>query len=281
VMFALEDAKGRPLSTSYAKTRSRWEPLLEVTQIKGDSETHPYLSPDDEFSDFETYPREGFPPFPHLGLKEKRNDSSYDSWISKNHINGNDTGWMKNYEYARSALKLGLSQQAKLGVNPFKFGMLGSTDAHTSLSAADENNFWGKFALNEPNDKRALSKTEGNVPFVWPAMNAAGYAGIWATENTREALFAAMKRKEVYASTGPRITVRFFGGWDYKSEDAFKPELARIGYSKGVPMGGDLTHAPNGNAPVFLMRATKDPDGANLDRVQVIKGWHDKNGELF
>ena len=111
-------------------------------------------------------------------------------------------------------------------------------------------------------------------------MSASGYAAVWAEENTREALFAAMKRKEVYATTGPRMKVRFFGGWDYKKDDALKPDLARIGYAKGVSMGGDLTNAPKGKASSFLIRAVKDPDGANLDRVQVIKGWHDKNGEL-
>ena len=110
--------------------------------------------------------------------------------------------------------------------------------------------------------------------------NAAGYAAVWAVENTREALFAAMRRKEVYASTGPRMTVRFFGGWDYSAADAARPDLARVGYAKGVSMGGDLTEAPKGKAPSFLIRAVRDPDGANLDRVQVIKGWRDEDGEV-
>ena len=183
----------------------------------------------------------------------------------------------RKYEYVRSALKLGLKQQAKLGVNPFKYGMIGSTDAHTSMASADDNNFLGNTALTEPSRYRIKSK----MTYVRGANFAAsGYAAVWATENTREALFAAMKRKEVYASTGPRITVRFFGGWDYKANDALKPDLAKIGYAKGVPMGGDLTSGPKGKSPKFLIRAVKDPDGANLDRVQVIKGWHDKNGQL-
>ena len=192
---------------------------------------------------------------------------------------GDDASWMRPYEYARSALKLGLGEQGKMGVNPFKFGMIGSTDAHTSLATADENNFLGKMAVNEPNSQRIeLLLNENQISNR--SFNSAGYAAVWAQENTRESLFAAMKRKEVYATTGPRMTVRFFGGWDYQDDDAFKPGLARIGYQKGVPMGGDLTQAPDNQSPRFLIRAVKDPDGANLDRVQVIKGWHDANGEL-
>ncbi|HAB40026.1 MAG TPA: hypothetical protein DCE52_18845, partial [Rhodobacteraceae bacterium] len=189
--------------------------------------------------------------------------------------------WAEEYqqEYARSGLKLGLQQQAKLGVNPFKFGMIGSTDSHSSLSTADEDNYWGKFSLSEPGPYRTIDATSDKsfYSLVGWQYAASGYAGVWAEENTRESLFAAMKRKEVYASTGPRINVRFFGGWDYQTEDAFTPNLAKIGYDKGVPMGGDLTNAPKNKAPNFLIRAVKDPDGANLDRVQVIKGWHDAN----
>ena len=255
-MFALIDSKGRPLTQSYAKTRSRWEPLVEVTQIKGDSEAHPLLSPNDEFADYETWNGWSNVNLPEVGRVDR-----------------------KKSEYARSALKLGLNQQAKLGVNPFKFGMIGSTDAHTSLATIDENNFWGK--QGEPSSNR-LFKTKIEM---WPNLQgwkftASGYAAVWAQENTRESLFSAMKRKEVYATTGPRMTVRFFGGWEYDRDDALKPDLARIGYAKGVPMGGDLTNAPKGKSPSFLIRAIKDPDGANLDRVQVIKGWRDNKGEL-
>ena len=242
-MFAIKDAEGKELSEAYAKTRMRWEPLVEVTQAKGDGETHPLLSPSDEFADYETS----------------------NGW----HQDSPDA--LHQYEYARSALKLGLREKTRLGINPFKFGMIGSTDNHLSLSAAAENNFWGPQFPNIPSPTRALEQAK---------YNAAGYAAVWATKNTRESLFAAMKRKEVYASTGPRMTVRFFGGWEYEANDAQRPDLAKIGYSKGVPMGGDLTNAPKGKAPGFLIRAVKDPDGANLDRVQVIKGWHDKNGEL-
>ena len=250
-LFAPIDFNGKSLDKDYALRRSRWEPIVEVTQIKGDSETHPILSPTDEFADYETW--------------------QYDLAKGVSEEKG------RQYEYARSALKLGLAHQAKLGVNPFKFGMIGSTDAHTSLATADEYNYWGKTSNDEPTEGRSR---------VWSGesakggYSASGYAAIWAEENTREALFAALKRKEVYASTGPRITARFFGGWDYQTDDAFRPDLAKIGYKKGVPMGGDLTRAPKGKTPSFLIRAVKDPDGANLDRVQVIKGWRDQNGEL-
>ena len=259
--FSLLDYDDRPLNETYAKTRSRWEPLVEVTQIKGDSETHKLLSPTDEFADYETW----------------------NNWNDRDKVSspGAQEKSLKPNEYARSALKLGLVQQAKLGVNPFKFGLIGSTDAHTSLATADEDNFWGKLTLFEPSPYR-VSRKENSIEMEdrWK-YSAAGYAGVWATENTRESLFAAMKRKETFATTGPRMTVRFFGGWDYDDTDALKPDLARIGYAKGVPMGGDLTNAPNDKAPAFLIQAIRDPDGANLDRVQVIKGWHDKGGELY
>lgn len=279
-MFPLQNFAGQALTRSYAERRSRWEPLYEVTQIKGDSETHPVLSPTDEFADYETWNS-----WDGKALPAGR------SWDDAERI-------LKNGEYARSALKRGLGLQGELGVNPFKFGMIGSTDAHTSLSAAEENNFWGKAPVTNPGpdrpaaDKlsialplsvaRALAR-ESNSPDTlqraWQ-MAASGYAAVWATENTREALFAAMKRKETYATTGPRMTVRFFGGWNYLPEDALRPDLALIGYKKGIPMGGDLTNAPAGKAPRFLIRAVKDPDGAHLDRVQVIKGWRDVEGEL-
>ena len=161
-------------------------------------------------------------------------------------------------------------------VNPFKFGLIGSSDSHTALSAVDENNFWGKTASAEPSARRVLAR----YSIVNWEMNAAGYAAVWATGNTRDAIFNAMRRKEVYSTTGPRMIVRFFGGWTYEPDDAMRPDLAAIGYAKGVPMGGDLAHAPQGESPSFLVRAVKAPEGAHLDRVQVIKGWHDGAGKL-
>lgn len=261
LMFSLLDSDRQPLTQEYGRLRSRWEPLVEATQIKGDSETHPFLSPTDEFADYETWNTWGG----RVNGAVMYSGNSYtrpDSWI--------------RYQYVRSALKLGLQQQAETGANPFKFGLIGSTDSHTALVAVDENNFWGKTASAEPGAGRTLGPYSINN---WE-MNAAGYAAVWAEENTREALFSAMRRKEVYSSTGPRMTVRFFGGWDYVPDDAVRPDLAGIGYAKGVPMGGDLAQGPVGKSPSFLIRAVKDPDGANLDRIQVIKGWRDEKGVL-
>ena len=260
-MFSSKNSDGILISSEEAKIRSRWEPLVEVTQYKGDSETHPFLSPDDDFSDYETW----------NGWMGKELGKAL---TEKQKIN------LPN-DYIRSSLKLGLQVKERIKINPFKFGLIGSTDSHSSFSAADENNFWGKMVQDNPNAERMDMQA---LPWAPESKNweyaASGYAAVWAEENTRESLFAAMKRKEVYASTGPRITVRFFGGWDYEENDAFKPNLARIGYEKGVPMGGDLTSAPKDKSPTFLIRSVKDPDGANLDRVQVIKGWHHVNGEL-
>jgi hypothetical protein len=269
-MFALNTYDGSPLTSDWARTRSQWEPLFEVTQIKGDSESHPLLSPNDEFADFETWNSwAGFTmdPGDHMCCP----DWNLDEFEER-----------KKAEYARPALKRGLDQQARLGVNPFKFGMIGSTDSHTSLATADNDNFWGKYTKNAPSATRIFERFVDvwRLPMSWETA-AAGYAAVWADENTREAIFEAMKRKEVYASTGPRITVRFFGGWAYSPEDASRPDLARIGYDKGVPMGGDLTKAPKGTSPSFLIRAVKDPDGANLDRVQVVKGWRGADGDLY
>lgn len=254
-LFQTIDAYGQAFSREYALKRSFYEPLVEVTQTKGDSETHPLLSPDDEFSDFDNWTFFGGPD-----------------------VDASD----RKYDYVRSALKIGLQEQAKIGVNPFKVGLIGSTDSHTSLSNVEEDNFGGKLLDLEPSKERLL-KAENWFKDYYKLKNtfsASGYMAVWANENTRESLFSAMKRKEVYASTGPRISVRFFGGWDFKSNDALRSDLARIGYLKGVPMGGDLFSAANDKAPSFLIRAIKASDGANLDRIQVVKGWHDKDGKL-
>jgi arylsulfatase A-like enzyme len=245
-MFPLTRYAGEPMTREYALARSRWEPIYEVTQIKGDGESHPMLSPDDEFAGFEPFSA-------YFGRKDSGSKGLTAS------------------SYARSALKLGLGQAAELGANPFGFGLIGSTDSHTALATANDDNFWGKMAITEPSRYRVASQW-------WYA--ASGYAAVWAQENTRASLFAAMKRREVYATTGPRMVVRFFAGWDFAAEDAAQPDLARAGYAGGVPMGGDLTKAPRGKPPSFLIAAQKDPDGANLDRVQVIKGWLEANGEL-
>jgi len=263
-MFAVEDSSGEKFSKEYAKTRALWEPLVEVTQIKGDGETHPMLSPDDELADFETW--------------------------DKGNLNVGKTlpkePWMLRFEYARSALKLGLELEAKLGVNPFKFGMIGSTDAHTSLATAAENNFWGKAVGVEPGRPRtnmtflASAKDPSLDVMAWQQV-AAGYAAVWARENSRAAIFDAMMRKEVYATTGPRIQLRFFGGWRFSPDDVTRPDSVARGYAIGVPMGGDLpSRERSDGAPRFLVMAAKDPIGANLERVQIVKGWREKSGAL-
>ncbi|MEZ5461334.1 DUF3604 domain-containing protein [Dokdonella sp.] len=257
IMFPVDQTyDGQPVDSEYAKTRARRERVYEATQMKGDSETHPFLSPNDEFADFENWDKG------NLDLTAAKKTS------------------MLEFEYVRSALKNGLMLEARLGTNPYKFGLIGSTDSHTGLATADDNNFWGKLATSEPSPERtrhAFVKTPIDTIMSWEEV-ASGYAAVWATENTREALFDALQRKEVYATTGPRMTVRFFGGWDYTTEDA-KGDIAEAGYSKGVPMGGDLSAAESGKSPTFLIAVTKDPDGANLDRAQIVKGWVDSNGE--
>ena len=259
-MFALVDFEGRGLTREYAETRARLEPVYEVTQIKGDGEAHSFLSPNDEFAGFEVWDKS------NLDLTELKKPE------------------MLQYEYARSGLKLGLKLEQELGVNPFKFGMIGSTDSHTSLATADQDNFFGKHSGAEPSPARAthpfVASRDGSAKIMGWEMVASGYAAVWATENSRAAIFDALGRKEVYATTGPRMIVRFFGGFDFGPGDAKSRSPARMGYARGVPMGGDLASAPSGKAPSFLVAALKDPIGANLDRIQIVKGWQDAKGAL-
>ncbi|MFN3959589.1 MAG: DUF3604 domain-containing protein [Parvularculaceae bacterium] len=251
-MFATVDNEGRPITADYARLRASWEPVAEVTQIKGTSETHPILSPDDEFAGFEFFGQ----------LIEARQDAEH-------------TPTVTSADYVRSALKTGLELEAKLGVNPYKLGMIGSTDSHSGLPSAEENNFTGKFGFDViPENKPAgavVSQISG-----WD-MSASGLAAVWARENTREEIFSAFKRREVYATTGPRIAVRFFGGFNFTEADLASADLAATGYAKGVPMGGDLSGT--GATPTFLIQAVRDPKGANLDRVQVVKGWLGPDGK--
>jgi hypothetical protein len=250
---------GREIDERYAIERNRWEPLYEVTQIKGDGETHPVLSPDDEFADYETWDAG------NLDLSEAKTEE------------------MLPREYARAALKQGLAFEEELGANPYKFGMIGSTDSHTSLSTADEDNYWGKAASAEPSLTRMVhpfTETEVGIFPGW-SLVASGYTGVWATENTREAIWDAMARKEVYATTGPRMMVRLFGGWDFTEADLRGRQPAFRGYADGVPMGGDLRPAPEGaEAPTLMVYALRDPIGANLDRIQIVKGWRTADGTL-
>ncbi|NEJ17158.1 DUF3604 domain-containing protein [Rhizobium leguminosarum] len=260
-MFPIvESFTGKEIDRDYAEQRAHWEVLYETTQMKGDGETHPLLSPNDEFANFERWDHG------NLDLSEKKRPE------------------MLEFEYTRSALKNGLKLEAKLGINPYKFGLVGSTDSHTALSTADDDNFWGKFALTEPSAGRATHTFAENPQTGIKIMSweetASGYAGVWAQENTRASIFDAMKRRETYATTGPRMTVRFFGGYDFADADANTRSPAIAGYTKGVPMGGDLGHAPTGKTPAFLVAALKDPIGANLDRYQIVKGWLDAAGEV-
>ena len=255
LMFEMTQPGGGAMTAAYARRRAAREPLAEITQIKGDSEAHPFLSPNDEFAGYGVAGWE----LGDLAMAEGKTPSMFAG------------------EYVREALKRGLAIEAKTGVNPYKFGVIGATDAHTALSTGDENNFFGKHSGNEPNAKRAMSAqnlgtTQGR--FGWNYL-ASGYAGVWARGNTRSEIFDAMLRKEVYATTGPRMTVRVFGGWDFSPRD-LNSNWVRGGYRKGVPMGGTLK-AGKGR-PSFIVSALKDPIGANLDRVQVIKGWIDRAG---
>jgi hypothetical protein len=274
LMFSLVNSYGALITPDWAETRMKWEPIVEVTQIKGDSETHPRLSPTDEFADYETYE--------HLIIAE---GAEVQSMFSDGFLGALDESDRKYVEtnretvemagdYARSALKRGLVVEDRIGVNPYKFGMIGSTDSHTSMSSYEENNFHGKMAL----DSTPGTKSEDIIPNTpgWD-MGAAGLVAVWAMENTRASIFDAMQRKEVYATTGPRIQLRFFGGYEFADNDLGDGFVSN-GYSKGVPMGGDLANAPEGKAPNFIVHALKDPKEANLDRVQIVKGWLDDKG---
>jgi hypothetical protein len=254
----IESFTNKKVDREYVEQSAKWEHLYEATQMKGDSETHPLLSPNDEFANFERWDK-----------------GNLDLTVAKKPE-------MLEFEYARSALKNGLKLEKEFGVNPYKLGLVGSTDSHTALSAVEEDNFFGKTTSSEPSAERAMHpfvKTKLASFMGWET-GASGYAAVWANENTRESIFDAMERRETYATTGPRMVVRFFGGFDFEAADANTRMPAKVGYSKGVPMGGDLTAAPQGKAPTFLVAALKDPIGANLDRYQIVKGWLDAKGEV-
>lgn len=261
IMFPVEEAFGKNLDAEYVQNRAKWEPLYEVTQTKGTGEAHPFLSPNDEFADFELWDKGNLD-----GSVPKQND-------------------MLQYEYARQALKNGLTLEERFGTNPYKFGMIGSSDAHTALAAMAEENFFGKTVPQEPNPDRMKAvfvdnKQTGVQIFDWE-VGASGYAAVWAEENTRASIWDAMKRRETYGTTGSRMIVRFFAGWDFDPADAQSRTPANIGYTKGVPMGGNLPAQPDAaTAPSFLVAALRDPIGGNLDRIQIVKGWLDSSGNL-
>jgi hypothetical protein len=260
IMFPTVEAFGKKVDRKYALERIKWERLYEVSQTKGTSEAHPYLSPNDEFANFEIWDKG------NLDLSTKKENS------------------MLEHEYARAAYKNGLKLEQKLGVNPYKFGLVGSTDSHTALATTREENFFGKITPAEPSPERMSKpffhdKNTGLTVMDWEVA-ASGLAGVWATENTREAIWDGMERRETFGTTGTHIMVRFFGGWEFEAQDAHNRLPAQIGYTKGVPMGGDLSNAPKGKAPTFLVAALKDPIGANIDRIQIVKGWVDNKGNV-
>jgi hypothetical protein len=259
-MFPVVEAFGKSINREYAENRAKWERLYEATQTKGDGESHPFLSPNDELADFERWDKG------NLDLSVAKEKSMLES------------------EYVRAALKNGLKLEATLGANPYKFGLVGSTDAHTGLTAVEEDNFFGKVVPSEPSPRRLTSAFMQNPKLNLKIMDwevcAGAYAAVWARENTRASIWDAMQRRETYATTGSRLIVRFFGGFDFEPADAHNRLPAHVGYTKGVPMGGDLSSAPAGKSPTFLVAALKDPIGANLDRIQIIKGWLDAKGEV-
>ena len=257
--FTAATFDGTPMDAAYATRRSRWEPIMEITQMKGDGETHPYLSPDDEFADFERWDVSNLD-----GSAPKKNE-------------------MLRYEYGRSALLTGLGVEAKVGANPYDFGFNGTSDSHTGLASTREENYFGKFAGTEPGPDRFNREV---VPAADPALriitaqeSASGLTAVWARKNTRGEIFDALVRKEIYATTGTRMRVRLFAGWDFKPGDELVADFTGQGYTRGVPMGGRLHAPPMGAAPTFIVRAMRDPDWANLDRIQIIKGWIDANGK--
>jgi hypothetical protein len=256
MMFMEETISGSEFDEAYLKKRAKWEPLYEVTQIKGDGEAHPFLSPNDEFADYENWD------YGNLDLSALK------------------TNEMLEHEYARSALKIGLKYKTTMGTNPYKFGLIGSTDSHTSLATADDNNFFGKASNVEPSKVRwdhPFVKSEKATIYTWQTI-ASGYAAVWAQENTRASLWDAMKRKETYGTTGSRMQVRFFGGWEFQDAD-MNHDFVANGYQKGVPMGGNLKNAGS-RKPSFMVYALMDPENGSLDRIQIVKGWANKDGSL-
>jgi hypothetical protein len=259
-MFPVVEAFGKRLDRDYAEQRAKWERLYEATQTKGTGESHPLLSPNDEFAAFEIWDK-----------------GNLDGSVAKKRE-------MLEFEYVRSAYKNGLKLERQLGTNPYKFGLVSGSDAHTGLTAMEEDSFFGKTVPQEPSPHRMsaafINNAATGVKIMDWEVGSSGYAAVWAKENSRASIWDAMQRKETYSTTGTRMIVRLFGGWDFDAKDADNRLPAQVGYTKGVPMGGDLQAAPAGKVPTFLVAALKDPIGANLDRYQIIKGWLDRDGNV-
>ena len=261
LMFSVKEKTGAPATTDVATLRSRFDRLTEATQCKGDSETTPELSPDDQFADFERW-----------------NKCNIFGMVAT-------TPEMLPYNYVRSALKLGMQHEEKLGIDPFHYGFVGASDNHSSLCTTRAENYFGMAGQAEPRPDRWEMLFMGSRispklnMYMWEALPG-GMTAVWAKENTRESIWDALYRRECYATSGTRPLIRVFGGWDFAADDVYKPDLvlAREGYARGVPMGGTLSAAPAGKAPAFVITAVADSDGANLDRIQIVKGWLDANG---
>lgn len=270
LMYDWNMSDGRPIDEAYAQRRALNEPLTEIVQIKGQSDTLPVLSPNDEFANFEIY----------------------DRLLAPDAVKGTPPG-----SYVRDAFGRGLVIQARTGANPFKYGVVGGSDIHNALSASDENATAGgqfgidpstmlprgekaEYALGHsiPAKVRAEAEARHRTPRKVDILerSSAGLTGVWAEQNTRDSIFAALKRKETFATSGPRMRVRMFGGWDFADGLLKDPDWVKQAYARGVPMGADLAARPAGaRAPALILQALKDPDGANLDRIQIVKVWLD------
>lgn len=253
-MYPSVDSYGKPITEEYAKMRSEYEPISEILQIKGSSETHPLLSNLDEFANFEI-----------ANLVSLGDDS--------------DPGRVKG-AYARDALRLGLELSHSEGFNPYTFGVIGSSDSHNASSPTEESSYHGKLPMMDGSaglrtDSATLLPAGINPVTRW---GSGGLAAVWAEENTRASIYDALQRKETFATSGPRISVRFFAGWDYDVSLLEQTDVISRAYAGGVPMGGTLSAAPSAASPKFMVLAMKDPEGANLDRIQIIKAWVDDSG---
>ena len=253
-MFPETTLRDEPFTADYAKLRAKWESVVETTQYKGDSETHPLLSPEDSFADFETY-------------------SFYIQQVPEPYV-------AHKGDYIRSALKRGLEIESSLQVNPYQFGLIGASDSHSSMANAEEDNFTGKFAQDSTPESKHTRGDRSAVANGWD-MSASGLAAVWADNNDRQSIMQAFKRREVYATTGPKIQLQLFAGWEFKNADLDSANFRQIGYDKGVPMGSNLTGGSDHqtSSPSFMAIAVKDPNNANLDRLQMVKGWIDSSGE--
>ena len=264
-MFERTDWAGEPIDAAYAEQRRRNEPLVEITQGKGTSETHPALSPNDEWADFELW---------------RKNAMTYGEDGSIVFAEGATTG-----AFARDALRAGLEMEREIAANPYLFGFIGASDGHNAAGSVEEDQHFGHAGKMDgtpaargslPEGRQGLGETQFELEMIeW---GASGLTGVWAEENTRESIYAALRRKEAFATSGPRIRVRFFAGYDYPDDLPNQHRAAERAYAGGVPMGGELAARP-GNAPRFFVQAARAPREAWLQRAQVVKSWIDESGE--